>query len=193
LSDPAKHVLPLVKRGIEFRIVRIEDFEKHSKYCLTQLCEFVGISYQSSLECSTFFGKKWNGANPKFRHTKFTNERLALPKITKRENNIFYLISKKFNTITGYKNLSITFLDKLLFPIWLFLPLPEDFQLVKQLFFSKSNTKLLIHNGESLSKYKVIIQLFKERLKLFFFLINDMKLDREYESIKRSFIKCPDV
>ena len=95
LSDPAKHVLPLVKRGIEFRIVRIEDFEKHSKYCLTQLCEFVGISYQSSLECSTFFGKKWNGANPKFRHTKFTNERLALPKITKRETNIFYLISKK--------------------------------------------------------------------------------------------------
>jgi hypothetical protein len=189
LSDATTHVMPLVQAGLPYKIVRIEDFADHSTLCLSKLCEFVGISYHSSLEESTFCNEIYNGDNPKYIHNKFSKKRHeSRNKLSRREELLFSITTGRFNQIMGYPEIELTFFEKLLKPIWLLVPLPEDFEWLK--------TNLFSIRGRTLSEYgnrlsfiiRTIRSLIKERYGILSFYFKAKNASDQFAIISKSFI-----
>jgi len=185
LSD-ANNVYELLQHNMLMRIVKIEDFAEQSQFILIKLCEFLDIDYNESLKQSTFGSKLYWGANPNYKFNKFSNTRhkKTLP-LKRNELTLFSIINKRMNLITGYPSVNLSWLERRLFFLWLFLPFTEDIDWIKK---SKHYSSLLDYNGVHLSRIKMMLKWLKERIILLVICIRNYRSKGYYDIIKESLI-----
>ena len=183
LSADAENVMPLVKHNIEMKIVRIEDFAKHSKYILSELCGFMGIEYDGALERSTFCGKKYWGANLSYKANEFSTQRHTLELTLGRgEKRILSLMNERLNKITGCGSLKLSPFERKIAFIWLLLPVKQDIEWFRENII-KANFK------RKISAIEVLAKLVFERIRLACIFYRNRRADKEYEKIAESFIR----
>jgi hypothetical protein len=156
------------------KIVRVEDFKLDSKVMLSELCEFMNIEYDNALEKSSFGGKKFWGANLKYRANKFDNTRhVPMLNLPKKERRIFSLISLRFNRAVGYGGIDLTPLEKTMAFAYLLVPMQWDIKWFKEDF-----------------RLKELLKLFYERIKIVFIYYRNLTAHRQYEIMRKSLINC---
>ena len=185
LSD-ANNVHELLQHNMLMKIVKIEDFAEHSQFILMKLCEFLDIDYNKSLQQSTFGSKLYWGANPNYKFNKFSKTRhLKTLPLKRNELTLFSIINKRMNLITGYPSINLSWFERRLFFLWLFLPFTEDIEWIKK---SKYYSSLLDYNGSHPSRIKMMLKWIKERIILLMICIRNYRSKGKYDIIKESLI-----
>ncbi len=193
LGDLSTNVEPLVTRNVQMRIVRVEDFASNAKSILTELCKFINIQYDSTLETSSFGGKKYWGANPKYRSNKFDNKRHSLELgLARKERRIFSLIGLRFNKVTGYRGIDLTYMEKKLAFVYLLAPTRWGVEWFREnfiyAFFSKHKNKNVIIPG-IITRIKELLKLLYEKGKTVYVYYRDSKADKQYKVLKENLIE----
>jgi len=189
-------VTPLIKNNIEFKIVRIEDFEHNIEDIMKNLSDFVDITYGDVLTRSTFGSKKYWGGNSSYKENKYSSSRHVIKdKLTYIEENIFYLAFKKHCDFFGYELIRPKKYFSFFAFFTIFLPMKYDIYWIKNNFFIENNHYYddLWNNNSSkchVSRFQVIVSLFKERaliIKKYFF---DIILSNNNDAIvKKSLVR----
>jgi hypothetical protein len=154
------------REDIEVRFVRVEDLSNHKEYILRELCKYIGIQYDATLESSTFGGKKYWGANTQYKSNQFLESRHNFPLVmSKRDRVILTLVNKRLSVIKGYKLDDISVFYRVTAFFWLLIPMEEDIKLAKELFVQYPWKRIFINSGKPFSRIRILLSFMKERLK----------------------------
>ena len=189
LYDDANNVYEFLKRNMSMRIIKVDDFERSSKFILEKLCKYLDIAYNPVLDISSFGSKLYWGANPNYKSNQFKISRHNKPlPLKRRELLLFEIINARLNNITGYKNIKPSWFENKLGFLWLFIPFQEDFIWFKYAFFSKDYKKLPDSSGHYPSSLIMILRLIKERLFIGWVLLRNFHFRKYYLKIEKSFL-----
>ena len=97
-------------------------------------------------------------------------------------------MNKELNQITHYDNVQLSFFEKKLIFLWLFLPLSEDFKWLKRTFYYNEYKGLFDYSGNHPSRILIILRLIKERLILLKIYIRNSHSKENYNKIKKYLI-----
>ena len=190
LSADAYNIYELLQNNMSMRIVKIEDFAEHSKYIMIQLCEYLNIDYDNSLEISSFGSKLYWGANPNYKSNKFITDRHIKPLPAKRyELLLFSIMNKQINQITGYPSVKLLWIEKKLIVLWLLLPFTEDFNWIKKAIYYNEYKGFPDYTGNAPSRFLIILKLLKERFNLIRIYFRNKRSKKNYKKIKEYLIK----
>ena len=190
LRDDANNVNELLEKNVSMKLIKIEDFAEHSKSIMQQLCKYLDIDYNLSLETSSFNSKLYWGANPKYKNNKFSNIRHIDPiPVKKNERVLFSIINHELNKITGYPSIKLSWLERKLKVWWLFLPFSEDIKWTINAFYYNKFKGQLDYYGRYQSRIRIILRLIKERFDLLYIYIRNSRKKGNYDKIKGYLIK----
>ena len=189
LADDANNVYEFLQNNMTMRIIKVEDLAHHSKYIMIKLCEYLDIDYNITLEISSFGSKLYWGANPNYKSNKFMKKRHINPSSLKRkELLLFSIMNKELNQITHYDSVQLSYFEKKLIFLWLFLPLSEDYKWLNRAFYYNRYKGLLDYSGNHPSRILTILRLIKERLILLKIYIRNSHSKENYNKIKKYLI-----
>jgi hypothetical protein len=171
------------------RLVKIEDFGEHSQYIILKLCKYLDIDFDVSLEISSFGEKLYWGANPEYKSNKFMKCLHTKNLLHKRtELLLFSIMNKELNQATGYHSVQLSWLEKKLILLWLFLPFSEDFNWLKSTFYNNEYKGLPDYSGNYPIRIIMFFWLIHERFVLLKIYFRNSYSKNNYNKIKKYLI-----
>ncbi len=185
----ASNLYEYYRRNMNVCLFRIEDLEPEKKEnILNSICFKLNINYHQSLNKSTFLSKPYWGANPSAKTKVFDITRHTKPiALKKYEMNLFAVINKQFNEVTGYPCKELSTLETFLSPIWLLLPLQEELQWFYNALIKRKYKGLKYSSGKTFYFIKPFLGLMTERIFLFKMFIRNVHSDH-YSKIRKSLL-----
>lgn len=134
LIESALDIDDFYKNNLNMYFIKMEDFNKNLEEEVIKLSKYLDIKFKTSMLESTFGGLKYWGNDASKDNKDFKrmihNEFSDLP----RNDLIFLnLINKEYLIALNYKQIRVTFIEKILIPFILFRPLKDEIEFLKKI------------------------------------------------------------
>ena len=177
LLENALDIEEFYKKRLDMYFIRLESLGLNLKNIMLNISKLLGINYNPSMLKSTFGGKKYwsNSINSPANHFDESkhNDEVNLPR---KDKIILIFVNLVLVDKLNYKNLKLTFLEKLTLPFLIFLPLKDEIDFLKD--FKLSEIRIYL---------KFIIFFFPKRLILLLISLKNL-VSKKYDYIVKRLI-----
>ena len=177
LLENALDIEEFYKKRLDMYFIRLESLGLNLKNIILNISKLLGINYNPSMLKSTFGGKKYwsNSINSPANHFDESkhNDEVNLPR---KDKIILIFVNLVLVDKLNYKNLKLTFLEKLTLPFLIFLPLKDEIDFLKD--FKLSEIRIYL---------KFIIFFFPKRLILLLISLKNL-VSKKYDYIVKRLI-----
>lgn len=177
LIESALDIEEFYKKKLDMCFIRLESLGSNLKNIMLDICTLLKINYHSTMSESTFGGKKYwsNSVEKQTNHFDESrhNDVIDLPR---KDLIILNLINSDLIKKLNYKSINLSFFEKLIMPIIVFLPLKDEIDFIKDFKFSNLTIYL-----------KFFIFFFPKRIRLVQILLKN-KVSRKYDYIEKKML-----